>query len=133
MAVTEDLEQSRAALTMIHAMPFNAEAPTAALAGDITPSEAHYVRSNFAVPAHAGTLEIGGKIRNGHKYNDSYTTTRGETLDVSAPGVLDNDCDPDVAVPCGGGEYRVAGPAAASDSNLQVGPSSVGTFDSVTR
>src|SRR5205823_4374667 len=40
------------------------------------------------------------------------------------------DCDPDVAVLCGGGEYRVAGPAAASDSNLQVGPSSVGTFDS---
>src|SRR5204863_5029053 len=62
--------------------------------------------------------------------NDSYTTTRGETLDVSAPGVLDNDCDPDVAVLCGGGEYRVAGPAAASDSNLQVGPSSVGTCDS---
>ncbi|MGD9893016.1 MAG: sulfite oxidase, partial [Dehalococcoidia bacterium] len=44
--------------------PFNAEAPPEALAGDITPTELHYVRSNFAVPAHDGTLEIGGAVEN---------------------------------------------------------------------
>src|SRR5947207_13072497 len=62
MAVADELEQSRAALTMIHGMPFNAEAPPEALVGDITPTEFHYVRSNFAVPAHDGTLEIGGAV-----------------------------------------------------------------------
>src|SRR4051812_45846908 len=62
MAVADILEQSRAALTMIHAMPFNAEAPREALVGDITPTELHYVRSNFALPAHDGTLSIGGAV-----------------------------------------------------------------------
>jgi DMSO/TMAO reductase YedYZ molybdopterin-dependent catalytic subunit len=62
MAVADELEQSRAALTMINGMPFNAEAPPVALVGDITPTEFHYVRSNFAVPAHDGTLEIGGAV-----------------------------------------------------------------------
>ena len=56
MTLAEDLEQARAALTMIHREPFNAEAPPEALTGDITPTELHYVRSNFAVPAHDGTL-----------------------------------------------------------------------------
>src|SRR3954453_4816356 len=64
MAVAEGLEQSRAALTMINASPFNAEAPTTALVADITPTEAHYVRSNFAVPGHDGTLEVGGAVAN---------------------------------------------------------------------
>src|SRR3954469_17531175 len=64
MAVAEGLEQSRAALTMINASPFNAEAPTTALVADITPPEAHYVRSNFAVPEHDGTLEVGGAVAN---------------------------------------------------------------------
>ena len=62
MTLAEDLEQARAALTMIHREPFNAEAPPEALTGDITPTELHYVRSNFAVPAHDGTLEIGGAV-----------------------------------------------------------------------
>ena len=35
MAVTDDLGRQRAALTMIHAEPFNAEAPPEALDGDI--------------------------------------------------------------------------------------------------
>ena len=48
--VAHDLEQARAALTMIHGMPYNAEAPPAALQTEITPTELHYVRSNFAVP-----------------------------------------------------------------------------------
>ena len=64
MAVADNLEQSRAALTMIHGMPYNAEAPSEALVGDITPTELHYVRSNFAVPTHDGTLEIGGAVAN---------------------------------------------------------------------
>src|SRR3954471_12040835 len=62
MAIAETLEQSRAALTMIHAMPYNAEAPPAALVGDITPTDLHYVRSNFALPSHDGTLSIGGAV-----------------------------------------------------------------------
>ncbi|WP_170225565.1 sulfite oxidase [Pseudonocardia cypriaca] len=47
---------------MIHDEPFNAEAPPEALEGDTTPTELHYVRSNFAVPAHDGSLEVGGAI-----------------------------------------------------------------------
>ena len=64
MAVADNLEQSRAALTMIHGTPYNAEAPREALVGDITPTELHYVRSNFAVPTHDGTLEIVGAVAN---------------------------------------------------------------------
>src|SRR6266480_394711 len=62
MAVVDKLEEARAALQMINPAPFNAEAPPEALAGDITPTELHYVRSNFAVPTHDGTLEIGGAV-----------------------------------------------------------------------
>ena len=32
--------------------------------GRSRPTELHYVRSNFAVPAHDGTLEIGGAVEN---------------------------------------------------------------------
>ena len=64
MALADNLEQSRAALTMIHGMPYNAEAPREALVGEITPTEFHDVRSNFAVPTHDGTLEIGGAVAN---------------------------------------------------------------------
>jgi DMSO/TMAO reductase YedYZ molybdopterin-dependent catalytic subunit len=64
MAVADDLERARAALRMINPAPFNAEAPPEALAGDITPTELHYVRSNFAVPRHDGTLEVGGAVEN---------------------------------------------------------------------
>ena len=64
MAVIGDLEQARSALRMIAQEPFNAEAPPQALKGEITPTELHYVRSNFAVPGHDGTLEVGGAIEN---------------------------------------------------------------------
>src|SRR5918994_891184 len=64
MAVPGDLEQARSALRMIAQEPFNAEAPPEALKGEITPTELHYVRSNFAVPAHDGTLEVGGAVEN---------------------------------------------------------------------
>ena len=60
--VADDLERARAALQMINPAPFNAEAPPEALAGEITPTELHYVRSNFALPAHDGTLEVGGAV-----------------------------------------------------------------------
>jgi DMSO/TMAO reductase YedYZ molybdopterin-dependent catalytic subunit len=64
MAVTDELEQERAALQMINPAPYNAEAPPEALYGDITPVALHYVRSNFAVPTHDGTLEVGGAVEN---------------------------------------------------------------------
>lgn len=62
MTFADDLEVTRASLVMINPAPYNAEAPPAALAGDVTPTELHYVRSNFAVPEHVGTLEIGGAV-----------------------------------------------------------------------
>jgi DMSO/TMAO reductase YedYZ molybdopterin-dependent catalytic subunit len=62
MAVADDLERARAALRMVNEAPFNAEAPPEALAEEITPTELHYVRSNFAVPTHDGILEIGGAV-----------------------------------------------------------------------
>src|SRR3954452_25385936 len=60
----DDLERGRAALRMINPAPYNAEAPPEALAGEITPTALHYVRSNFAVPAHDGVLEVGGAVEN---------------------------------------------------------------------
>src|SRR5215207_516280 len=62
MTVADDLESARAALEMINPAPYNAEAPPQALVGDTTPTELHYVRSNFALPTHDGTLEIGGAV-----------------------------------------------------------------------
>src|SRR3954469_20329860 len=62
MAVADDLDRARAALQMINPAPYNAEAPPAALDGEITPTELHSVRSNFAVPAHDGALEVGGAV-----------------------------------------------------------------------
>src|SRR3954451_21912805 len=64
MAVADELDRARAALQMINPAPYNAEAPPEALIGDITPVGLHYVRSNFALPAHDGTLEIGGAVEN---------------------------------------------------------------------
>ena len=62
MTTTDDLQAARAALQMINPAPYNAEAPPAALASEITPTEFHYVRSNFPLPDHDGTLEIGGAV-----------------------------------------------------------------------
>src|SRR3954452_14903781 len=66
MALADDLQAARAGLQMINPAPFNAEAPPAALAGEITPTELHYVRSNFAVPAHDGTFAVGGAVCEPH-------------------------------------------------------------------
>ena len=64
MAVADELDRARAALQMINPAPYNAEAPPEALIGDITPVALHYVRSNFALPEHDGTLEVGGAVEN---------------------------------------------------------------------
>jgi len=64
MAVADELQEARMALRMIHPDPFNAEAPPEALTTDITPTELHYVRSNFAVPVHDGRLEVSGAVDN---------------------------------------------------------------------
>jgi DMSO/TMAO reductase YedYZ molybdopterin-dependent catalytic subunit len=57
-----DAEPARSELVMINPAPFNAEAPPHALQADITPTGQHYVRSNFAVPVHDGTLAVGGAV-----------------------------------------------------------------------
>ncbi|WP_186629928.1 sulfite oxidase [Rhodococcus sp. BP22] len=62
MTEAHDLEAARAALVMINPAPYSAEAPPAALNDKITPAEFHYVRSNFALPVHDGTVEIGGAV-----------------------------------------------------------------------
>lgn len=62
--VDDKLTRARAALTMIQAEPFNAEAPPEALAPAITPTHLHYVRSNFALPEHNGQLEVTGAVNN---------------------------------------------------------------------
>jgi DMSO/TMAO reductase YedYZ molybdopterin-dependent catalytic subunit len=62
MTVSDDLQARRAGLVMINPAPYNAEAPPAGLAGPITPTALHYVRSNFPLPTHDGTLEIGGAV-----------------------------------------------------------------------
>src|SRR5437879_356927 len=64
MAVADELQEARMALRMIHPDPFNAEAPPEALTTDITPTELHYVRSNFGVPVHDGRLEVSGAVDN---------------------------------------------------------------------
>ena len=52
MTTTQDLDEARRALVMINPAPYNAEAPPRALSEDITPTELHYVRSNFPLPHH---------------------------------------------------------------------------------
>lgn len=62
MAVADNVQPARAELVVIKPHPYNAEAPPHALACDITPNGQHYVRSNFELPTHDGTLTIGGAV-----------------------------------------------------------------------
>jgi len=62
MTLDIEVQQARQQLVMINPAPFNAEAPPHALRTEITPTGQHYVRSNFAVPAHDGTLTVGGAV-----------------------------------------------------------------------
>jgi len=59
---TSSLAAERARLITIQPEPFNAEAPPEALHGETTPVGLHYVRSNFALPEHDGSLHIGGVV-----------------------------------------------------------------------
>ena len=52
----------RSGLIMIKAEPFNAETPLDALRKPVTLTALHYVRSNFPLPAHPGTLTVGGAV-----------------------------------------------------------------------
>jgi DMSO/TMAO reductase YedYZ molybdopterin-dependent catalytic subunit len=52
----------RSGLVMVKAEPFNAETPQDALSAPITPTPLHYVRSNFSLPDHPGTLTVGGAV-----------------------------------------------------------------------
>jgi DMSO/TMAO reductase YedYZ molybdopterin-dependent catalytic subunit len=62
MVTKTELDQARSHVVMIQVEPFNAEAPPEALQGSITPTELHYVRSNFALPVHDGNVVIGGAV-----------------------------------------------------------------------
>jgi len=64
MSADPDLDTARAQLVMINPAPYNAEAPAQGLATEITPTGQHYVRSNFALPSHDGTLTVGGAVDN---------------------------------------------------------------------
>ncbi|MEV6850284.1 sulfite oxidase [Actinoplanes sp. NPDC051411] len=66
MTVTDAIARNRAALTMIKEDPFNAEAPHDGLRTDTTPTQLHYVRSNFALPHHDGTLQVAGAVATPH-------------------------------------------------------------------
>src|SRR5436189_6093399 len=94
MTATDELERARAALRMINPAPYNAEAPPEALAGEITPVELHYVRSNFAGPVHDGALEIGGAVAHPIRLTlDALrampTVERAVTLECAGNGRLD--------------------------------------------
>ena len=86
MAETDELERSRAALQMINPAPYNAEAPPEALVGDITPTDFHYVRSNFEVPAHDGTLTIGAWSGAGKGFYAPVGADAAHSVFTAAPG-----------------------------------------------
>ncbi|HEY8293187.1 MAG TPA: molybdopterin-dependent oxidoreductase, partial [Thermomicrobiales bacterium] len=56
------MDVDRSQLVMVKAEPFNAETPLDALREVVTPTAQHYVRSNFSLPDHPGTLIIGGAV-----------------------------------------------------------------------
>jgi DMSO/TMAO reductase YedYZ molybdopterin-dependent catalytic subunit len=79
---------------MISPAPYNAEAPAEALEGQITPTGLHYVRSNFGVPDHRGTLEIGGAVAKPttltlDDLRSMPTTERTVTLECAGNGRLE--------------------------------------------
>lgn len=49
-------------LVMVKAQPFNAETAPTALAHALTPTDLHFVRSNFSVPQHPGEIVIDGAV-----------------------------------------------------------------------
>lgn len=57
-----NLGTDRSGLVMVKADPFNAETPLEGLREAVTPTPLHYVRSNFSLPDHPGTLTVGGAV-----------------------------------------------------------------------
>jgi DMSO/TMAO reductase YedYZ molybdopterin-dependent catalytic subunit len=132
MAVMDDLERGRAELRMINPAPYNAEAPPDALQGEITPTPQHYVRSNFAVPAHDGTLRVGGAVENplALTLDDLRALPRVEravTLECAGNGRLDMRPLP-TGEPWGGYAVSTArwGGALLHDVLRQAGPAADG-------
>jgi DMSO/TMAO reductase YedYZ molybdopterin-dependent catalytic subunit len=62
MTVDEAPMGDRSKLSLVRAEPFNAESASDGLAGLLTPTDLHYVRSNFALPHHDHLLHIDGAI-----------------------------------------------------------------------
>jgi NAD(P)-dependent dehydrogenase (short-subunit alcohol dehydrogenase family) len=65
---------------MINPAPYNAEAPPDALRGEITPTDLHYVRSNFALQRAGNPDEIVGAALYLASAASSYVT--GTTLNL---------------------------------------------------
>ena len=59
---TSPTPPDRSNLLMVKGAPFNAETPLDGLRDLLTPTPLHYVRSNFALPPHDGTIAIGGAV-----------------------------------------------------------------------
>ena len=100
---------------MINPAPYNAEAPPEALAGEITPTRLHYVRSNFALPDHDGTLEVGGAVDNPttltlDELRAMPRFERAVTLECAGNGASTRD------------RYRSGNPRAATQSPPHAGP-----------
>ncbi|MEU8236343.1 sulfite oxidase [Actinoplanes sp. NPDC048967] len=94
MTVTDAVARNRAALRMIKEEPFNAEAPPAGLRTETTPTELHYVRSNFALPEHDGVLRVGGAVANPLELSlddlrDLPAVEQAVTLECAGNGRLD--------------------------------------------
>src|SRR5688500_12952726 len=106
MTTQTELDRTRANLVMVQAEPFNAEAPPDALKEAVTPTELHYVRSNFALPEHDGQLHIDGAVANPvtltlEQLRSMPAVTRTMTMECAGNGRLDTKPLP-IGEPWGG-------------------------------
>ena len=62
MSITEDLDAAAFGAADDQTCAVQRRDAAGGAQTDITPTSLHYVRSNFAVPAHDGNLEIGGAV-----------------------------------------------------------------------
>ena len=100
MALADELAIERAALEMINPAPYNAEAPAVGLVGKITPTRQHYVRSNFPLPEHDGTLagrRCGGQPDDPHRRGPARPagTGRGRHAGVCGQRTPGHEATPD--------------------------------------
>jgi DMSO/TMAO reductase YedYZ molybdopterin-dependent catalytic subunit len=94
VTIEMDIQQAREQLVMINPQPYNAEAPPRGLDSEITPTREHYVRSNFELPAHDGTLSVGGAVDEPlsltlAQLRDLPAVERAVTLECAGNGRLD--------------------------------------------